>query len=47
MQERAALLGGSFSITSRPGKGTIVEVSLPDNSNNKEKPKDDPAIVGG
>jgi len=47
MQERAALLGGSFSISSHPGEGTIVEVSLPDNSNNKEKLKDDPAIIGG
>jgi PAS domain S-box-containing protein len=29
MQERAALLRGHFSIDSGPGKGTIVQVSLP------------------
>jgi two-component system sensor histidine kinase UhpB len=29
MRERAALLGGQLSITSRPGKGTSVEACLP------------------
>ena len=29
MKERAALLGGQVSITSSPGQGTTVEVSLP------------------
>jgi len=29
MQERTALLNGSFSIESQPGKGTIVHVSIP------------------
>ena len=29
MRERAALLGGQLSITSRPGKGTSVEASIP------------------
>jgi PAS domain S-box-containing protein len=29
MQERAHLIGGSFRISSRPGKGTRVSVSLP------------------
>ena len=29
MQERTALLNGSFSIESQPGKGTIVRVSIP------------------
>ena len=29
MRERAALLGGELAITSRPGKGTSVETSLP------------------
>jgi signal transduction histidine kinase len=30
MEERAALLGGLFSIHSSPDQGTTVEVSLPD-----------------
>ncbi len=29
MQERAALLGGSLEVTSEPGKGTRVKVSIP------------------
>jgi signal transduction histidine kinase len=29
MRERAALMGGRFWISSRPGGGTCVEVSLP------------------
>jgi signal transduction histidine kinase len=31
MEERAALLGGKFSLTSRPGRGTRVEVFIPYN----------------
>lgn len=29
MRERAELMGGSFQVTSRPGRGTVVSVSLP------------------
>jgi signal transduction histidine kinase len=29
MQERAALFGGEFSVSSRPGQGTLVEVIIP------------------
>jgi signal transduction histidine kinase len=29
MRERAQLLGGSLSVTSRPGAGTVVEIGLP------------------
>ncbi len=29
MRERVEALGGQFTLTSRPGKGTIVEVSIP------------------
>jgi signal transduction histidine kinase len=29
MHERAQLLGGSLSIASKPGAGTVVEVGLP------------------
>jgi signal transduction histidine kinase len=29
MEERMSLLGGQFSIRSRPGRGTTVEVSVP------------------
>lgn len=29
MRERAALLGGQFTITSKPSKGTVVSVALP------------------
>ena len=29
MEERAALLGGKYSLTSRPGQGTCVEVTIP------------------
>jgi signal transduction histidine kinase len=47
MQERTALLGGSFKIRSRPGEGTLVEVSLPDASKKKETPHDDPVASGG
>jgi signal transduction histidine kinase len=30
MKERAALLGGDFQVRSQPGKGTRIEVRLPD-----------------
>ncbi|HXT90208.1 MAG TPA: ATP-binding protein, partial [Trebonia sp.] len=29
MRERAALLGGSLAIVSKPGRGTSVELSVP------------------
>jgi hypothetical protein len=29
MQERAALFGGEFFISSQPGQGTLLEVVLP------------------
>jgi signal transduction histidine kinase len=45
MEERAALLGGTVSISSRPGYGTEVEAVIP---YHKEEVKDDHAsIIGG
>lgn len=38
MEERASLLGGSFHISSQPGKGTCVEVTIP---YEQERPGDD------
>lgn len=35
MQERAALLGGELSVTSRPGKGTTVKVRIPETDRGK------------
>ena len=29
MRERAGLLGGSFSMTAAPGKGTMISVAIP------------------
>jgi signal transduction histidine kinase len=38
MEERASLLGGNFRISSQPGKGTLVEVTIP---YEQERPGDD------
>jgi signal transduction histidine kinase len=35
MEERARYVGGSFSLTSKPGAGTRVEVLVPSRSENK------------
>jgi signal transduction histidine kinase len=29
MRERAELIGGRFTVTSRPGRGTTIEVEVP------------------
>jgi signal transduction histidine kinase len=47
MRERAALLGGTFKLKSRPGLGTTVEVNLPDHTGKKERADDDPDSIGG
>jgi len=48
MQERATLLGGSLYVRSRPGEGTLVEVSVPyHHEEETEKVHDDPTITGG
>ena len=39
MEERVFMLGGTFKISSEPGKGTTVTVSLPYSSN--EEVEDD------
>ena len=53
MQERAALLGGSVSVQSRPGYGTEVEALIPyhhagaDFHTREEVKDDDPSTFGG
>lgn len=37
MRERARLIGGIFSIESEPGKGTVIKVTIPNNTNNKDE----------
>ena len=46
MQERAALLGGTVSIQSRPGNGTLVEALIPYHTKNEE-PNDHTSVAGG
>jgi signal transduction histidine kinase len=36
MRERAALLGGTLSIISKPGRGTSVELSVPLSGHRRE-----------
>lgn len=45
MEERAALLGGTVSISSRPGYGTEVEAVIP--YRKKEVQDDDTSAIGG
>jgi signal transduction histidine kinase len=45
MEERAVLLGGRFTVQSRPGEGTKVEVSIP-LIDEVEVPDDDPPVAG-
>lgn len=40
MQERASLLGGTFEIESRKGRGTTVFIKIPDNLNQGQGKKD-------
>jgi nitrate/nitrite-specific signal transduction histidine kinase len=48
MEERASLLGGQFSIHSRQGEGTTVEVSIPNIPEEKEAKHDDnPPVARG
>jgi signal transduction histidine kinase len=46
MEERAALLGGTVSIQSRPGYGTEVEAVIP-YSFNVEVKNDNTSVTGG
>jgi len=46
MQERAALLGGSFIIESEPGRGTRVRISIPCQPPLEEEYNDDKIIAG-
>ena len=46
MEERAALLGGKFALTSQPARGTCVEVTIP-YQHPSEVNGDNPAIVSG
>ncbi|MBN2385837.1 MAG: sensor histidine kinase [Anaerolineales bacterium] len=46
MEERATLLGGRFTIRSRPGQGTTVEISIPIQAPQEEN-DDDPSAAGG
>jgi signal transduction histidine kinase len=41
MRERAELLGGFFSVTSEPGQGTVVQVSLPFSPDPDQKMRND------
>jgi len=45
MEERAILLGGRFTVHSRPGEGTRVEVSIPLSVGTEVK-DDDPPVAG-
>jgi len=47
MQERAAHLGGEFSVNSYPGQGTVIEVSIPRQESEMEAADEDSAPVGG
>ena len=47
MRERAGLLGGTVSIQSRPGQGTLVEASMPYHPTESEAQDDHPSAVGG
>jgi signal transduction histidine kinase len=42
MEERASLLGGKLKVSSKPGEGTTVEVSVPFS---QEETSEDPAVI--
>jgi signal transduction histidine kinase len=46
MEERASLLGGSFTITSNPGQGTQVEIVIPYEQQLEDSVDEDSSIVG-
>ncbi len=46
MQERTALLGGRLRLRSRPGEGTLVEVSIPYDDRLEDRDDDTPAAGG-
>jgi signal transduction histidine kinase len=46
MEERTALLGGSFRISSRPGEGTTVDVFIPDERKIEGEQDEDALDVG-
>jgi signal transduction histidine kinase len=46
MEERAALLGGTFQVQSMPGQGTSIDVSIPYVSESEVKDEDPPAAGG-
>jgi len=45
MQERAALLGGTFEITSFPGSGTKIEVIIPYDSQTEDKQDENTPVI--
>jgi two-component system NarL family sensor kinase len=47
MQERAALLGGTVSVSSRPGQGTLVEAAIPYSMAENEVTNEDSSTPGG
>jgi len=47
MEERAALLGGTLQVHSRPGYGTEVEASIPYQVESAEVKDDNPSAAGG
>jgi signal transduction histidine kinase len=48
IQERAALLGGEALISSQPGQGTLVEVTVPRSQDTEVEPiNDDTPVTGG
>jgi signal transduction histidine kinase len=47
IQERAALLGGESLITSQPGRGTLVEATVPRSQDNEMEPANDDTPVAG
>ena len=46
MRERASLLGGTVSLQSGPGQGTMIEARIP-YSHESEAQDDDPSVAGG
>jgi len=46
MRERASLLGGTATLQSGPGQGTLIEASIP-YLHESEAQDDHPSVVGG
>ena len=46
MQERSSLLGGTFMVSSVPGRGALVEVKVPYRQQ-EEKPNENTPAPGG